>query len=225
MRLETSFDDGGVYDYKICELLKKYNLSGTFYIPTINDLSEPEIITMSNDFEIGGHTTTHPRDMKLLSEIDQYNEIKDNKDYLEQLIGRKINSFCYPRGRYNEITIEQVKKVGYKEARTTIQNSIDKPIDIFRMKTSIHIYPENKEYNKPNFLKEGKRLFKEAFNNNGYYHIWGHSEEIEKFKMWDELEELFKYIFTYTKKQESPEEYFKRYKEDKVIKNLKVVLS
>ena len=197
MIIETSWDDGSAYDYKICELLKKYNIGGTFYIPTINDLSESEIISMSKDFEIGGHTTTHPKDLKKLSPEEQYNEIKDNKYYLEKLIGKKVNSFCYPGGKYNEITIEQVKKAGFQSARTTIQDSISKPVDMFRIKTSIHIYPETKEYNKPDFLKEGIRLFNKAKEEDSYFHLWGHGWEIEKFGIWKEFELLLKYIKQY----------------------------
>jgi len=194
MLLELSFDDGGVYDYKICELLKKYNLPGLFYIFTINDLSEPEIIAMSKDFEIGGHTTSHPEDMKRLSEIDQYNEIKDNKDYLEQLIGRKINSFCYPGGKYNEITIEQVKKAGYKEARTTNILYTNEPENKYRKNTTVHFKPDRREYKEKNWLKYSIALFEEAKAKNGYFHGWGHSEEIFKYSLFGELEQLFKYI-------------------------------
>ena len=194
MKIQFSFDDGSEYDYKICDLFKKYNLPTIFYIPTINNLSESEIIKMSKDFEIGGHTTTHPPDLKKLSPKEQYDEIKDNKDYLEHLINRKINSFCYPRGRYNDITIEQVKKAGYKEARTTVQGSIEIPKDLYRIKTSVHIYPETKEYNKPDFLKEGIRLFNEVKKNNGYFNVWGHGNEIQTFNLWNDLNKLINYI-------------------------------
>jgi len=195
MRIYTSWDDGSVYDFRICTLLKKYNLPGIFYIPTINDLSEGEIIGMSKDFEIGGHTTTHPEDMKRLSAEDQYNEIKDNKDYLEELIGKEITSFCYPGGRHNEITIEQVKKAGFKEARTTNIAWISENDNPFKLQTAIHVRPDRKEYQGDSWLRVAKKLFDGAsILRDGNYHVWGHGWEVEQFGLWDELEELFKYI-------------------------------
>jgi len=39
-----------------------------------------------------------------------------------------------------------------------------------------------------------ENLFDDILKNGGIYHIWGHSWEIEKYNMWNNLEELFKYI-------------------------------
>ncbi len=223
MKILTSWDDGSTYDYRICKLLKKYNIPGIFYIPTINDLTESEIIAMSKDFVIGGHTTTHPEDMKRLSAIDQYNEIKDNKDYLEQLIGKEINSFCYPGGRYNEITIEQVKKAGFTNARTTMVGHIKEPKNKYRYHTTTHVRPDRKEYKGENWLDYTKNCFKEAFNNNGYLHIFGHGWEIEEFGLWDELEELFYYMAPYLKPTPTSEETLHKLMTEP--RNIKVVLS
>jgi len=196
LKLEFSFDDGGKYDFKIIELLKKYKQTATFYISTINNLSEPEIVAMSKDFQIGGHTTTHPEDLKQLSPEEQYNEIKDNKDYLEQLIGKEINSFCYPGGEYNKITIEQVKKAGYKEARTTNILYIKEPENKYRKHTTIHIKPDRREYKEKNWLKCAIRLFdKTNALKQGYFHCWGHSKEIIQYNILNEFEKLLKYIY------------------------------
>jgi len=194
MIIQSSWDDGSEYDYYLCSLLKKYNIPGIFYIPTNNDLRQSEIKEISKDFEIGGHTVTHPRDMKLLSEENQFNEIKENKEYLEQLIGKEINSFCYPRGKYNEITSKMVEKAGFKEARTTCVLCIDDPIDRYRKHTTIHVRPDRPEYDNQHWLVVAKELFNIAKKKDGYYHIWGHGWEIEKFQQWQNLEILFKYI-------------------------------
>ncbi len=42
-----------------------------------------------------------------------------SKHKLEQLIGRRVNHFCYPYGSYNQTTIEQVMAAGFRTAATT----------------------------------------------------------------------------------------------------------
>ena len=63
----TSWDDGHKLDIRLAALLKKYGIKGTFYIcPQDHEfknedlLSTQDILTISKDFEIGGHTITHP---------------------------------------------------------------------------------------------------------------------------------------------------------------------
>ena len=59
----TSWDDGHPLDLKLAELLGKYNIPGTFYIPPEN--SERECLTpegiheLSQYVDIGGHTLRH----------------------------------------------------------------------------------------------------------------------------------------------------------------------
>ncbi|TSC96050.1 MAG: endo-1,4-beta-xylanase [Parcubacteria group bacterium Athens1014_10] len=39
-----------------------------------------------------------------------------------------------------------------------------------------------------------KNLFDYVYRNGGIWHLWGHGFEIEKYDMWGELEDIFKYI-------------------------------
>lgn len=200
MQFQTSWDDGSKFDLHLAQLLRKYNIPAIFYIPTCCELSPDEIIAIhAMGFEIGGHTETHPQDLKQLSYKKQIEEILGNKLWLESILGNgtgifKVNSFCYPRGRYDYITTEIVKKCGFTNARTTVQGSIEHPEDLFRTKTSVHVYPKTLRFKKPDWLKEAKRLYKKAKKEDGRFEMWGHSWEIEKFQMWNELEEFFKYI-------------------------------
>jgi len=194
MIIETSWDDGTRQDLKIAKLLEKYNLTGTFYIPTSCELTPHEIKKLSTKHTIGGHTISHPKDMKLLSDEDQWIEIYNNKKWLEKIIGKKITKFCYPSGRFNDKTVELVKKAGYKEARTTKILNTKKPKDKFRIEATIHAYPFRTEYNKRAWLWHARNNFVEAKANNGYFHLWGHSWEVTKWEQWKKLEELLKYI-------------------------------
>lgn len=194
MRIVTSWDDGDELDIKTAELLSKYKLPGIFYIANrTNHLKESEIYFLSRFFQIGGHTTSHPEDMKTLTGEVLAGDIETNKVWLENIIGKPINSFCYPSGRYNEETIEKAKAAGFVEGRTTIGMNTDEPTDLFRIKPTIHVRPD--KYEGRNWLEVAKEQYNVAKEKDGYYHIWGHSWEVEKFKLWDELEQLFKYIY------------------------------
>lgn len=195
----TTWDDGNKHDMYLASLLLEYDIPAIFFIPNrckYSSLSEENILQLSKKgFEIGGHTVNHPSDLKLLTYEEQYKEIKDNKDWLEKIIGKQIDCFTYPRGRYNEDTIRAVKAAGYKYARTTLVLNTEKPADPYRIPTTIHAYPNRVEYNGRHWLEVAKELWDKAVKNaNGYFHLFGHSWEAEENNVWEQLEEFFKYI-------------------------------
>jgi len=196
VKILTSWDDGNKLDMKLAELLKKYELPAIFFIPNSCELDDHEIIDLSKSFTIGGHTFSHPNDMKTLSNTDALKELTENKNWLEWMIGRTINWFCYPSGRYSESTIQVVKMAGFKYARTTLVGNVTIADNPYRVATSVHAYPHRKEYNGQNWLEYAKERFDEAedLGGQGLFHVWGHSWEVDKFNLWVELEELFKYI-------------------------------
>jgi peptidoglycan/xylan/chitin deacetylase (PgdA/CDA1 family) len=201
MKIFTSWDDGDVWDTKIAVLLKKYNLPGIFYIPTWRDLGEMDIKGLVKDgFEIGGHTHTHSLDLKRLSCGQLIREIFDNKRYLENLINKEITSFCYPRGRYNEQVMQIVKEAGYKEARTTLVGHTDYPENKFKKHTTVHVRSGRKEYKNLSWFDYAIKKLDEAIEKDSYFHLWGHSAEIEEYNQWDKLEEFFKILYDYKNK-------------------------
>jgi peptidoglycan/xylan/chitin deacetylase (PgdA/CDA1 family) len=194
--ITTSWDDGHKLDLRMADLLDKYDLPGTFYIPNNCQLTEEEIKGLyERGFEIGGHTVSHPNDMKLLTAEECKKEVGDNKQWLEKTINDKLRLFCYPKGRYSEETMKIVKECGYVRARTVLVMNTDIPKDNMRVNPTIHVYPNRKEYKGFDWLKVAKQQFINAQEKrNGYYHVWGHSEEVNRFNLWDQLEELFKFI-------------------------------
>ena len=194
-KIFTSWDDGSKLDLRLASLLKKYNLQGTFFIPSNCELSERQIKELGKDFDIGGHTITHPMDLKKLNDYDLYDEISGNKRWLEYLLDREIDYFCYPRGRYNEKVIEKLKSCGFKKARTTLVGNIDRITDDYRINPTIHVHPSRLEYHGRNWIEVANELWEKALNKeNSQFHIWGHSWELTKFDLWDDLEQLFKNI-------------------------------
>ena len=75
----TSWDDGHPLDLRLAEMLSKYAIPATFYIPLKNDrdlVGSSEIRALGAQFEIGGHTVTHC-DMRSLSADAGLEEIWD----------------------------------------------------------------------------------------------------------------------------------------------------
>lgn len=117
-----SFDDGDVYDLRLTELLVKYKLRGTLYIPRFCDLvsanlSSGQIRELSAVVEIGGHTLNHQVLTRIQNNTAQQ-EIFGCKSWLEDITGNPVTSFCPPTGRFNKYHIEQQRAAGFKLMRT-----------------------------------------------------------------------------------------------------------
>lgn len=198
MTLESSWDDATPQDVRLAILLAKYGLPAVFYVPIERKLDWGAVKGIAEHFEIGSHTITHPPDLKRLSHEEQQFEIKESKTLLEGALGKKVEKFCYPRGRYDDACVRLVKEAGYKEARTTLVLYTEVE-DVFRKHTTIHVHPNRDEYNNRPWFALAKELLAKAKEEDGYFHIWGHSAEIEKYGLWIELEEFFKYARAFVK--------------------------
>jgi len=193
-----SFDDGHKLDLKVAELLKAYKMPGIFFIPNTCQLTEEEISSIAKDFEIGGHTYSHPEDIKRLPQELIEIEVGDNKDWLENFTNYKLRWFAYPSGRHNEIVRQVVKDAGFKFARTTLVNCSKQlsEQDPFKIETTIHFRDDRKEYYGRTWLNQARDFINTAITENKkvnyLFHFFGHSLEIEKNNSWDELEILLK---------------------------------
>lgn len=80
-------------------------------------LNREELLAMvdSGLVTIGAHTVNHP-DLTILSSERKRREIIDSKKQLEDLLGREINYFSYPFGRFDRESIEIVREAGYTAA-------------------------------------------------------------------------------------------------------------
>ena len=67
---------------------------------------------------IGSHTESHTL-LTRLSYREQLKELKNSKIFLEKIINKNIDTFCYPFGgktSYNDNTLKILKKLKYKLA-------------------------------------------------------------------------------------------------------------
>ena len=68
--------------------------------------------------EIGSHSVTHPIFSSLTDE-ESWSEFTLSRDRIEQKIGRRVRSFCFPNGEsgdYRRSQVEQAKRAGYGSA-------------------------------------------------------------------------------------------------------------
>jgi len=213
--ITTSWDDGHPLDLRIAELLNEFGLTGTFYIARDylpERLSDAQIAALSKRHEIGAHTLTHPM-LDRIPAAAAYQEISGSRDWLQQVTGKPIDSFCYPRGAYNAAVRQQVADAGYTIARTVAPYVLCPTDDPLTMPTTLQVYPfplrpiasvrarfERLWQIRP-YLSELQvplfalrswpalaiALLERASAVGGVWHLWGHSWEIEQYSMWDDL--------------------------------------
>lgn len=87
--------------------------------------------------EVGAHTVNHPI-LKVLDKTEQFAQIQQSKQALEQMIGCKVTGFAYPNGKvdvdYNQATRAMVEEVGFDYAVSTNWGISNKQTDKFQLK-------------------------------------------------------------------------------------------
>lgn len=203
MKIVTSWDDGCKHDWKVVELLEKHNLPGIFYWPCNLEkscnvgrvkefLSIKDCIEISKKFDVGSHTVTH----QYLTDINTKqarNEVFLSKEIWENILGKPVTSFCYPRGKTNKIVNMLVKNAGYTDARTTVVGWTQKGNDPFLTNTSVHVGVDRVEYKSKCWEDFAREMLEKArAKEDSIFHLFGHSWEIEKNNDWQALDDLFK---------------------------------
>ena len=88
--------------------------------PSRRPLSVDELLALGDGdlIEIGAHTVTHP----VLPAFDartQEQEVRDSKAACERVLGRPVQAFAYPYGRYGAQTVALVRDAGFACACTS----------------------------------------------------------------------------------------------------------
>ena len=213
----TSWDDGHPSDLRVADLLEKHGLSGTFYVPCVNVEGKPvmgaaDIVRLGQRFEIGGHTRDH---VSLTATAPQLAEdqIRYNKHWLEDLLGKEVPGFAYVRGHHDQRLRKLVKEAGFQYART-VRNLMSTPgSDPLQVPTTVQFYRHSRATYLRNYISGGpapsraavlaslllggglEERCSEAIDAcarlGGYFHLWGHSWELDEHDLWQPLEELF----------------------------------
>ncbi len=218
MKIAFSWDDGALEDQRLFELHEKYKIPGMFFVPTRNregrEVLTPEMIreAESEHVQFGGHTENHTYLTSIpLDEVEQ--EVLLNKIYLENTLGHEIEDFCLPGGKYTSEILNIVNR-HYKTIRTA--DTMNFKYSGGELKPAIHFYPRgNKSLLGNAFRNQGfsqgayialhyKMNYFELISNlirneqrkeNSVVMVWGHSWELEKEHLWEELEKFMQQDF------------------------------
>jgi len=193
MEIRFYVDDGDVCDLRVAELLEKYGFTGIFYIAPMNPqvkLMQPtDIRKLSEKHEIGAHGLSHT----VLTRINPYDRAQDvlmGRHLLEEIVGRSVHRFAYPRGWYNPEVLETIITAGFSEARTMKQGvtEVETFEGNFEIPVTVHFHPDH--------FQDWERLYKKAKESAvGYFGVTCHGWELEKFNLWGEYENMLKQIY------------------------------
>lgn len=218
-----SVDDGHPSDLRTVDLLHKYGLKATFYIPGANAervvMNPSQIRQIDRQFEVGSHTLNHLRLTRLPGQ-KAWREICDGKKFSEDTLGHEVVSFCYPGGKFNRRVAAQVAEAGFLAGRTCRYFLNDYPKNPFSwdISTYANTYPAYVqlrhcflEYNFAGAYKYVTTFktrvpwaaqficaLEDVSREGGMAHLYFHSWEIDQNAEWDDLEALFKAIAQYS---------------------------
>src|SRR5205085_1706664 len=100
-------------DLRLATILRERGIPGSFYIPILPFESRPELThrdlrsLSSEGFEIGAHGFSHVPLSRLTKELSK--EVADCKPILEDILGKEVQMFCYPQGRFDANVLHVVK--------------------------------------------------------------------------------------------------------------------
>ncbi|MGA9041783.1 MAG: polysaccharide deacetylase family protein [Terriglobales bacterium] len=134
-----TFDDGSETDLLVAApILKEFGFGATFYVTsgfvgTQGYLSAQQLRELNaTGFEIGCHSKTHP----YLPDLDDSRlreEVAGAKAELEQILGRPVEHFSCPGGRYDPRVRKVASEAGYRSVATSRIHANSKSTDVFAL--------------------------------------------------------------------------------------------
>lgn len=138
--IAITFDDGCETDLTIAApLLKEAGAGATFYVVTgllgqrgyLNEGQVRELAELG--FEVGSHSHTH----SFLSDLDDARlreEVAGSKERLEQILGRRVEHFSCPGGRWSPRVAGAAREAGYASVATSRPGTNGRGADPFCLK-------------------------------------------------------------------------------------------
>lgn len=220
--ITLSWDDGHPCDMRLAELLKKYELKATFYVPRRSQrgtINEHEIRLLASEFEVGAHTLNHVVLTRVSTDVAR-EEIIGSRKWIEDVTGKACVVFCFPEGKFYTNHVELCCEAGFKGARTVELLSLRtlEAVGAFLLiPTTVQVYPHTKltylrniakRMKYDNFINFIRSIHVKSWKDLCYYmihrlvtsasggvmHIWGHSWEVHELDLWADLEDVFKFI-------------------------------
>jgi peptidoglycan-N-acetylglucosamine deacetylase len=215
-----SWDDGHPADLRVAELLEKYGLRATFYVPRTapgGTMTAAQVRDLSGSFEIGAHSLQHLV-LTTLTEQQAAVQITGSKSWVEHTTGVACPMFCAPQGKFSRRHLEIARSAGYLGFRTVELSSLDFPSwqsGVLVMPTTVQAYQHSPLALARNAIKRmapanlwralihgssrewsrtAKSFLRHAVSFGGVFHLWGHSWELEGAPQWRQLEQTFRLL-------------------------------
>ena len=122
---------------------------GTRELPVLRDrsgippLSWEQAAEMAEQgTELGAHTLTHPSLPELGADALRH-EIEGSRDLIAERTGRRPETFCYPRGRFDARVKEAVRDAGFAVACTTMPGSVTPDTHPFSLRRTFIAYDDS----------------------------------------------------------------------------------
>ncbi|OGX44076.1 MAG: hypothetical protein A3G38_01415 [Omnitrophica WOR_2 bacterium RIFCSPLOWO2_12_FULL_51_8] len=142
--LAITFDDGCIDNYTtVFPILKKYQVPATMFVIT-EEVGRPRGDKMTwgqlKEMQDSGLVSigSHSLSAEPLINIPLGEELRrcvfDSKKMIEERLGRKVNSFSYPEGRFNGAIRQMVIDAGYRLAVATSPGKRFSNMDVFALK-------------------------------------------------------------------------------------------
>ncbi|NTV47305.1 MAG: polysaccharide deacetylase family protein, partial [Chlorobiales bacterium] len=111
--------------FVITDMLGKMNSWDANFFGGFQHITLDEVKALSlAGWVIGSHTKTH-RALTTLSANQLFEELHGSKIFLEDALGKPVETISFPFGKFNERVVEMCRKAGYKKAISISGNSPD----------------------------------------------------------------------------------------------------
>ena len=107
-----TIDDGDPSTTAFKHLLDKYGFRGVYFLPNYAEQTPAQIRNLDRSGQVCGHTASHPY-LNQLSYDDQYWQITNNQQWLEDIVGHPVRCFAYPFGAYDANTDAVLRNAGF----------------------------------------------------------------------------------------------------------------
>ncbi len=188
--LTLSYDDGNTYDERLCEIMAKYGVKGTFNINSAQGgrgkrmtIDKAVEVYQKYGQEVGYHGCEHLY-FHTVSTPQMMLDVVNDRIALEGATGDFIIGGAYPYGSVNKDIKDALRLAGLKYSRTTVATKEFKlPDDWLEWHPTCHHNQDDLFELLEKFLT-GNPWLEQVF------YLWGHSYEFDAQNTWELIEKF-----------------------------------
>jgi peptidoglycan/xylan/chitin deacetylase (PgdA/CDA1 family) len=206
-----SFDDGLPGDLEVARLLSEYQMRATFYASTgpsgTRTIDDDALHWIGERHELGNHGKTH-RLFTELSCSELVSEVRWGQQEMARF-GQAAPLVAPPWGRVSRAVVAAVGSLGLGVRTAPLLGTgmrrgdlLDPSFLFFPHRTSVLAREALRRRKLPmtslllawgggrDYRVRTERLLRAAARHMPSVHVWGHADEIERLKLWDDLEHM-----------------------------------